>query len=79
VTGPTAHSRFGASGAHRWTECPGSVEAQAGLPDNSGPEAQEGTALHAVAAHCLEHEMDAAEWIDTHFRYDDPSAGLFAP
>ena len=71
MTGPTGHSRFGASSAHRWTECPGSVEAQTGLPDTSSPEAQEGTALHAVAADCLEHERDANHWTDREFEYED--------
>jgi hypothetical protein len=71
TAGPTAHSPFGASSAHRWTECPGSVRAQEGLSDKGSPEAQEGTALHAIAAHCLEQGMDAAELVDRVFAYED--------
>lgn len=68
---PTGHSRFGASSAHRWTVCTGSIQAQAGLPNESSEYAAEGTALHAVASHCLESEQDAAEWIDRVFKYED--------
>lgn len=47
------HSRFGASAAHRWMRCPGSVQASAGLPNPSTPFAEEGTMLHEVAANRL--------------------------
>lgn len=59
---PTGHSVFGASGAHRWTVCHGSIAAQCGLPDDKSPYAQEGTALHAVAALCLTNGQDAIEY-----------------
>lgn len=68
---PTGHSRFGASGAHRWTVCTGSIQAQAGQPNESSEYAAEGTALHAVASQCLEQKQDAAEWIDRKFFYED--------
>jgi hypothetical protein len=48
-----AHSRFGASAAHRWMRCPGSVKASEGLPNPSSPAAQEGTMLHEAAANTL--------------------------
>jgi hypothetical protein len=68
---PTGHSRFGASSAHRWTVCTGSIKAQEGLPNESSDYASEGTALHAVSSYCLENKQDAAEWIDRVFKYDD--------
>lgn len=49
----TQHAKLSASGSHRWLNCPGSVEAEAGLPDNSSRHADEGTAAHALAEYCL--------------------------
>lgn len=47
------------------------MEAQTGLPDTSSPEAEEGTALHAIAAWCLQNGHDAVEHVDRVFHYDD--------
>lgn len=62
-----AHSRFGASAAHRWMRCPGSVKASEGLPNPSSPAAQEGTMLHEVAANILlgmdvHYELNDEQW-----------------
>lgn len=43
-----AHSKFSASGAERWFNCPGSVELSEGMPDKSSPWAIEGTQAHEV-------------------------------
>lgn len=43
------HSKLGASGAHRWMHCPGSIQMAHGLPDVTSPYAREGTAAHALA------------------------------
>jgi hypothetical protein len=43
-----AHSKFSASGAERWFNCPGSVELSEGLPDTTSPAAEEGTQAHEV-------------------------------
>lgn len=43
-----AHSKFAASAAERWFNCPGSVELSEGLPDKSSPWAQEGTRAHEL-------------------------------
>ena len=59
----SAHSKYGASGAHRWTACPGSVAATAMLPETPSSYAQEGTACHAVAALCLTQNQDAIEYV----------------
>jgi hypothetical protein len=58
-----AHSKYGASSAHRWTACPGSVAATALLPETPSPYAQEGTACHSVAALCLNGKQDAIEYV----------------
>lgn len=49
----TAHAKLSASGAHRWMACPGSVAAEAGLPDGSSVYAAEGTAAHSLAEDCI--------------------------
>lgn len=73
--GPTGHSRFGASGAHRWTVCHGSIGAQAGMPNESSPFAIEGTACHTVAGLCLENGQDAIEYVDRVIEVPDEDTG----
>lgn len=61
------HSKRGASGAHRWLECPGSInltdklEAQGKRVHRTNPAAAEGTAAHLVLSSCLEDGSDAHE------------------
>lgn len=64
ATAPVGHSEVGFSAAHRWLNCPGSVEAQRGLPNISGPAAERGTRLHEVAAAALEGNMFPLEALD---------------
>ena len=56
------HSVYGASGAHRWTVCPGSVRLAGPMKEDPSSYAQEGTAMHTVAAACLNGDQDAIEW-----------------
>jgi hypothetical protein len=59
----TKHARLGASGAHRWMRCPGSIRMAEGLPDKTSSYAREGSAAHAVAEECLKKDKDADELI----------------
>lgn len=49
----SAHAKLGASNAHRWLACPGSVSAEAGMPDQTSSFAQEGTTAHELAEQAL--------------------------
>lgn len=44
-----AHATLGASNAHRWLVCAGSVAAERGLEDKASPFAEEGTRAHELA------------------------------
>jgi hypothetical protein len=59
------HAELGASSAHRWMACPGSVRLTAGLPEISSSYALEGTAAHALAALALNKRLPTATWIGT--------------
>lgn len=68
----SAHAKLSASGATRWMGCPGSVNAEQGLPDTSSPYAEKGTVLHDIAEHMLLTGSDGSEFIGkTHVVFDD--------
>lgn len=56
-----AHATFSPSGSPRWLVCAGSVAACAGLPDESGANAAEGTAAHELGDICLKSGSNAAD------------------
>jgi len=61
-----AHSYLGASGAHRWMNCSGSVTPAAEFASNddsggSSAYAAEGTAAHMMASECLENGYNSDE------------------
>ena len=58
-----AHAKLGASNAHRWLVCGGSVKAEQGFKDQSSPFAQEGTAAHELSELALMHEREPQDWI----------------
>lgn len=54
------HAVLSPSSAKRWMTCPGSVILSEGIVDKSSEFADEGTAAHFLAAHCLRHNQNAA-------------------
>lgn len=56
----TKHAVLSPSSSSRWMSCPGSVVLEEGEPNNDNEYSREGTLAHAVAAHCLQHGVDAA-------------------
>lgn len=63
--GQRAHAVLSASGTYRWWACAASPRFEARFSaKRSSIYAQEGTAAHELAQHCLEHRMSAGEMID---------------
>lgn len=60
-----AHASLGASSAHRWMACPGSVALEAPLPGRDTDHSRAGTAAHAVAEKSLVKGVDPSVWLDT--------------
>lgn len=57
------HSILGASSAHRWWMCPGSVRLSADVVDIPSVYAKEGTAAHELAERCLKNGYDADRFL----------------
>jgi len=56
--------RFRPSKGNRWSQCAGSVAAEAALPDEpSSHYAAEGSAAHALGAECLREDRDALNFL----------------
>lgn len=74
-----AHSTLGASSAHRWMECPGSVRLYQLVPETQGEpsiHAAEGTKAHELAADCLNHgihpvgdDLEMVKAVDVYYNY----------
>jgi hypothetical protein len=63
----SAHAKLGASNAHRWLVCSGSVTAEAGMPDQTSSFAQEGTTAHELAEQAL---LRGTEMLDIFYDQD---------
>ena len=64
---PSTHSTHGASGAHRWMTCPGSIRMSEGIPETSSVYADEGTKAHEIAEQLLRSkgvQTDAFDDVD---------------
>lgn len=64
------HSKIGASGMHRWAECPGSVRLSAGITAPSSFYAAEGTVAHDLAEACLTSKVPADTYLGTKRMHD---------
>lgn len=67
---PLQHARLGASNAHRWMNCLGSVRMSAGLAEIEEEYQIEGRAAHTYAEHRLKETMEGGPeldhvWVDT--------------
>lgn len=62
VSALPVHSPLGASGAHRWMVCPGSVLLSEGIEDEESEFAAEGTAAHTLGELCLDRSMITEPW-----------------
>lgn len=61
-----AHADLGASTAHRWMPCPGSIRMIAQVPKQASSYfADEGTAAHALAELCLRNGVEPQVYVDT--------------
>jgi Protein of unknown function (DUF2800) len=59
-----SHSIYSPSSAHRWSECPGSIELIKKCPPQaSSPQAEEGTNTHSLAELCLLTGKPASDWV----------------
>lgn len=66
----SAHAALGPSGASTWMNCPGSVNAQAGLPDDASEFAAEGTMMHEVSDLCLRFGFGPFDFVGCVFEVD---------
>lgn len=63
VVAEKVHADLGASNAHRWMVCPGSIRLSEGLLNTSSIHAELGTTAHALAEICLRKGMDPVDYI----------------
>ncbi len=66
----TAHSILGPSAAERWLNCPGSVTAIKGIPEEPSRYAAEGTVAHQVAQNCREQRRAPGSWVGRELTVD---------
>lgn len=59
---PTTHSKLGASSAHRWMNCPGSVALLETVPRRDSVYAARGTAAHFLAEKAMREGRATAYW-----------------
>lgn len=81
-----AHAPLGPSAAEGWSTCADYVNANRGLPDDSGEAAAEGTFAHMISDECLTHGFDAHDFIGARgrvngfeFEWEDDDADLLQP
>ena len=72
------HAKLGASGSHRWLNCPGSIKAEEPYPNKTSPYAEEGTIAHELAERALRegqhildnhHDREMADYVQVYVDY----------
>jgi hypothetical protein len=66
-----AHSKLAPSSAYRWIACPGSIRMSEGIADKASAFADEGTAAHELAQHCLSTGHDADHFVGGYVNLDE--------
>ena len=59
----TEHAKLSPSGSKGWFACAGKLVMEASFPNVSGPHSDAGTAMHSVAARCLEDGEDPGTFV----------------
>lgn len=57
------HHKYSASSSEGWLNCPGKMSMEEGIPDKHSLYADEGSAAHFLAAHCLDSGMPVAMYL----------------
>lgn len=68
--GERAHSKFSASGAERWFNCPGSVALSEGQPDKTSVWAEEGTLAHKVLETIMRRYIKDGKTLTSHYQFE---------
>lgn len=58
-----AHAKRSPSSSQQWINCPGSIQAEEGLPDSDNEYAIQGTAAHQLAELCMKNKHDARLYV----------------
>lgn len=61
------HAKLSASGSSRWINCPGSVNAEDGIPEQRSLYADEGSAAHELAEQSLVSGLNTSNWLGEAF------------
>jgi hypothetical protein len=69
--GQRGHAKLSPSGAKRWMSCPGSIRLSEGIADKRSSFADEGTAAHELAQHCLERGFEPGRFAGYYVNIDE--------
>lgn len=72
-----AHSKFSASGAERWFNCPGSVELSEGQPDKTSVWAEEGILAHKFLENVLTGNASSKVKNDMYYHVQNAAKFIF--
>lgn len=63
MTDLVQHHKYSASGSSGWMHCAGKITMEQGIPDRSSSAADEGSAAHFLASHCLMTGKEPKEYL----------------